>query len=530
MKKNIAIDFCNYGYMQEYEYMSFDKFKESIKSRNIIRLFFSFRDVIFLVEKLATLSHPLVFLLFAKLLSTGDTYVLEKSGTKIKVTYIYLLRLFGSLIYEFFYKQIEIHKVLRDIENTKLNNNCTNIGNLNLKNRPLYLRTDLCYGIKSGGSIGHIAGVLNNFKKYNPIFYSTDNIPTVDYSIEKKIIFPDLKYRNYSEMSSLYFNKTFYERILLDLKEETPAFIYQRYSINNYAGVKLSQKYKIPLIIEYNGSEVWIINQWNKRRLKLEAISQEIELLNLQKANLIIVVSQVLKDQLINLGIEDKKVFVNPNGVDPDKYSPTVDGSIIRRKYSIQSDTIIIGFIGTFGAWHGAEKLAEAFVNLINKDKNYTKKLRLLLIGDGIKMKEVSSIIRSAGVEDLCILTGTIPQEYGPEYLAACDILVSPHVPNPDNTPFFGSPTKLFEYMAMGKGIVASNLYQIGEILTHKETAFMVKPGDIDDLVLGLEELINNKPLREYLGHNARREVLKNYTWEIHANKIISKINEICEV
>ena len=68
-------------------------------------------------------------------------------------------------------------------------------------------------------------------------------------------------------------------------------------------------------------------------------------------------------------------------------------------------------------------------------------------------------------------------------------------MPNPDGTPFFGSPTKLFEYMAMGKGIVASDLEQIGEVLEHGRTAWLVPPGDVDALADGLRRLIDDPAL-----------------------------------
>ena len=65
-------------------------------------------------------------------------------------------------------------------------------------------------------------------------------------------------------------------------------------------------------------------------------------------------------------------------------------------------------------------------------------------------------------------MPGAVAHDRVPALLDACDILVSPHVPLDARRGFFGSPTKLFEYMAMGKGIVASRLGQIGEVLQRR--------------------------------------------------------------
>ena len=171
-----------------------------------------------------------------------------------------------------------------------------------------------------------------------------------------------------------------------------------------------------------------------------------------------------MKDEVVSRGVDATRVLVNPNGVDPDRYSPAVDGAAVRAKYGLQN-AIVVGFIGTFGPWHGAEMLARAFVALARGDPSLAQAVRLLMIGDGATMPEVRRILSEGGALESTVFTGLVPQEDGASYLAACDVLVSPHVPNPDGTPFFGSPTKLFEYMAMGKGIVASNLDQIGEVL-----------------------------------------------------------------
>jgi glycosyltransferase involved in cell wall biosynthesis len=246
-------------------------------------------------------------------------------------------------------------------------------------------------------------------------------------------------------------------------------------------------------------------------------------MLNLTAADLIVVVSRAMEHELAARGVPREKILVNPNGVEPTTYSPDVDGSAVREQYGLREKTVI-GFIGTFGPWHGAEVLAEAFGRLLEVRPDWRARLRLLMIGDGVRMPDVRAAIARHHVEEACVLTGLVPQADGPRYLAACDILASPHVPNPDGTPFFGSPTKLFEYMAMGKGIVASDLDQIGEVLDggeHGRAAVMVAPGDVDSLVAGLTTLVEDPARGEALGRAARHLVLERHTWRAHTARII---------
>ena len=80
----------------------------------------------------------------------------------------------------------------------------------------------------------------------------------------------------------------------------------------------------------------------------------------------------------------------------------------------------------------------------------------------------------------------------------------------------------------MGKGIAASDLDQIGEVLAHNKTAFLVRPGDPNELKSGLKTLIEDTDLRTQLGAAARREALARYTWEAHTGKIIAALKEQC--
>src|SRR6266481_821829 len=134
-------------------------------------------------------------------------------------------------------------------------------------------------------------------------------------------------------------------------------------------------------------------------------------------------------------------------------------------------------FVRTFGPWHGVLTLAEA-ITLLPDDCG----VRFLLIGAGRFRDEVERILRSAGKAERVIFAGQVEHERVPALLDACDILLSPHVQLADGAEFFGSPTKLFEYMAMGKGIIASRLGQIGEVLVDGETALLVEPGNTGQL------------------------------------------------
>jgi glycosyltransferase involved in cell wall biosynthesis len=120
------------------------------------------------------------------------------------------------------------------------------------------------------------------------------------------------------------------------------------------------------------------------------------------------------------------------------------------------------------------------------------------------------------------IFTGAVEHLRVPSLLDACDILVAPHVPLTDGSEFFGSPTKLFEYMAMGKAIVASRLGQIGEVLEHGETALLVEPGNVGELSAAIVRLAEASPLRERLGTRAREIAIQRHTWKQNARRVLA--------
>jgi glycosyltransferase involved in cell wall biosynthesis len=527
MNLNIyKVDFKKQGLSDNISTLSFSEFKKSIFSEFKIN-FLKYQDVDLFIYKIDYETNLLLTCLILKLYARRSVYINDTiSKKRLKVTNKYLFQLFAKFISSFLSKKKIVNKVIERVQLLKFKNKGKKNYKIDYDKSPLYLRTDLWFGVKSGGSVGHIAGVLNNLNKHfngQPIFYSTDIIPTVIQNVDFNLLTPNCDYWDFNEIPTIASNLAFVKKFK-DFDFNKISLIYQRYSINNFLGAEIATKYNIPLIIEFNGSEVWISKNWGKA-LKYEKLSKEIEMAVLDKADLIVVVSSPIKNDLVSLGIDPKKILVNPNGVDPEVYKSKLNNTL---KLSLGlEDKIVLGFIGTFGPWHGAEILAEAYALLIKKYPKLKNQVHLLMIGDGVGLDNVKEIIKVNDLSSITTFTGIIPQQDGPDYLDCCDILISPHVPNIDGTAFFGSPTKLFEYMSMGKGIVASDLDQIGEILSHNETALLVKPGNITELADGINELIINKYLRNNLGMKARNKIIESYSWEIHTKKIFDRLQEI---
>ena len=153
--------------------------------------------------------------------------------------------------------------------------------------------------------------------------------------------------------------------------------------------------------------------------------------------------------------------------------------------------------------------------------------IRFLLIGSGALRGRVEEILREGGSLERVIMKGAVAHDEVPRLLDACDVLVSPHVPLDAGAEFFGSPTKLFEYMAMGKAIVASRLGQIGEVLDHEQTALLVEPGSVEELKDAIVRLSSSKELRESLGDAARRAAVERHTWKHNAQRVLDAYGEL---
>lgn len=406
--------------------------------------------------------------------------------------------------------------------------------------RMLYIKTSDFDEKTVGGSITHTIGMINGFlandieedvflRKSMPLIRANQiELPIA--AQKKPLILGDYRY-----------HKAFFAEAEKQIEKNRKQYdyLYFRHRLMCETGIKLSKKFNIPCVVEFNSFyystykdiivPAAIVKHGKMLKLPLAATSgiissilKRFEKKVLSHADIVVTVSEVLQKELIQFGVKQEKILVLPNGVDPDFFVNRPDqGAEIRKQQAIASDKIVVGFAGTFGNWHGIGELTSAIEQLTDDCFEF------LLIGDGMMRKKMEEALKER--RNVHFL-GKVPFEKMPAYLSACDILIVSNSWNPnDKRPFFGSPTKLFEYMAMGKGIVASDLEQIGQILENEKTALLFPTGDTSAMVKAVRRLSSDAALRERLGKAARIEASANHTWKNNAAKVIEKIAMIGE-
>ena len=405
-----------------------------------------------------------------------------------------------------------------------------------------YLRLDFWAPIISGGSYGHTCYVAKELARTTSGFvaFMANRYPLLDELGVHQVI-PQPPGREGNEATLIRATEHYYPILKLAIEAVAPAFIYERIVLGNYVGALLSRDLRIPYVVEYNGSEISMMRSFDTRRYEHENLYLKMEQAAFRQATLISVVSDVVRDTLLERGVDPNKIIVNPNGADLDAYRPgsPEERRAIRAEFGWDETHRVVGFTGTFGGWHGIDVLAAALPRIAAA----RPQARFLLIGDGNFKSLVSDAIASHQLQDRVADLGRVPQAEGARLLKACDIYVSPHNAHMVDSKFFGSPTKIFEYMAMGGGIVSTRLEQIGEVLSPAltpaqvmdsarvidERSVLCTPGEVDEFVTAVVGLIDSPALCDALGRNARAAVAEHYSWERHVAHLWEKLASLQE-
>lgn len=310
------------------------------------------------------------------------------------------------------------------------------------------------------------------------------------------------------ELLEFSYNFVGYFKMSKVLARQNIDFIYERYAFFCWIGVYLAKMHKIPVIIEVN--EISGIGR--VRGQVFIALSKWIEEQIFKHADALIVVSNFLKQQIANKGINSHKIYVIPNAVDTAIFKPyTVMQQSLKSKFDLNSE-IIVGFVGGFDKWHNFEFLLNGFADVIHRNGH---NVRLILVGDGPMYNYIEQQVIEKNLHGYVILAGRVAHRDIPHYIDIMDICIIPESNE------YRSPIKLFEYMAMGKAVVAPRLVPIEDVATHNKDIVLFEPENKESFKNALRELIDDAGKRELLGRAAMKTVQEKHTWQRNAEKII---------
>ncbi|MGB9937096.1 MAG: glycosyltransferase [Methanobacterium sp.] len=280
------------------------------------------------------------------------------------------------------------------------------------------------------------------------------------------------------------------------IKEFKPDLIVGLQILTPFVGIGLAKKHKIPFV--YYWTDVYHA----QIPIKLyQPLGKYIEKRIIKKADAVIVINDLLKDYVLNLGSNPERTYVEKAGLDFNIFNPHITGENVRNEYKIKEDDILVLFVGWLYNFSGLKQTAME----ICKNHSQHKNIKLLIVGEGDAYNDLKMMIDKYGMEDYVIMTGKVPYQCVPEFIAASDICILPSFNNEIMNDIV--PIKLYEYMAMSKPVVASKLPGVFREFGQGNGIFYVdKP---EDTFFKILDLIENYDLQKE-GKNAYNFVKQN--------------------
>jgi len=298
------------------------------------------------------------------------------------------------------------------------------------------------------------------------------------------------------------------------IEQERPDGVYERYALGHYGMQRLCRSKKIPHILEVNAL---LANESRKEHgpALISLGSREKELKFLRSADCVFVVSEQLK---ADIAPEKASIIVNPNGVDTVLFDPDRVPDDIRKIHGIVQP-YVVGWVGSFSLGRGID----AFLDIAEKLMLIQTDICFLIVGNGPLKQWVENQIQARGLQESVVLPGAVPRQKVPLYIAAMDIALAPY---PESGAAYFSPLKVFEYMAMGKAIAATDMGQCSTLL--KEGAGLLLPdGEPCLWAEKIKQLLHSSQECLAMGEKARQRVLSDYTWEKNALRILQQFARI---
>lgn len=310
------------------------------------------------------------------------------------------------------------------------------------------------------------------------------------------------------ELMELAYSLVAYRQLAAAIRQHRPDCLYERYNLFLPAGVWIKRRFGLPMLLEINSPILEERTRYDG--LGLTRLARWSQAYAWRGADLVLPVTHVLGDIVASYGVPGERIVVIPNGINPERFDGAADVDSAKQALGLSSK-LVLGFTGFLRDWHGLDKV----IDMIAQDPPELGR-HLLVVGDGPARANLEQQARDLHIADRVTFTGIVERDDVARHVAAFDIALQPAVVA------YASPLKLFEYLALGKAIVAPAQPNILEILTADHNAVLFAPSDANSLAAAVARLSANPTLRNHVAANARLAITEQQlTWSANARRVV---------
>ncbi|WP_048050647.1 glycosyltransferase family 4 protein [Methanosarcina soligelidi] len=283
--------------------------------------------------------------------------------------------------------------------------------------------------------------------------------------------------------------------------------------------IYIKKRYNIPFVFQYSFPKEVFKFEKNRKYYRyllsylFGMVQASIQKHVLKKADFVFPISKWMESELIEDGYPKSKMMPLPMGVNPELFNINTDSSKIRERYCLTDSTVLL-YVGTMDKLRLLDPIIHAFSHVHEVNPN----IKLLMVGDGNDRLHLEELSTELGISKDIIFTGQVSYFDIPYFISASNICLSPMSPLKINK--VSSPTKLFEYMVMGKPVVANEeIPEQKEVIEESGAGVLVK-FQPQSFAYGILELLNDPKSSQVMGENGYKWVIKNRSYECMARQV----------
>ena len=315
-------------------------------------------------------------------------------------------------------------------------------------------------------------------------------------------------------------------RMALAKRNESKAFgelsgrvdwVYERFATMQVLGHRFARS-GMPWILETQGL-FYYETQIERRAVGLPALAERIEKAAYHACDVLVCVSPALKDLLVReCELPPEKILIVPNAVELERFDPEAEPAI---RLDVE---LTLGFVGALIAWQALDMLLDAIAELADEGR----RIGLVVVGDGAMREPWQAHAERRGLQDQVQFVGQVPGDRVASYMAGCDLGYAGARTMQIGT-MYHSPIKLYEYMAMGRPVLAAAHDDARCLVEGHDTGFLFEADDPESLRATLREAHEARHRLGEMGSAARKLIEREHSWKVRASDMIARAGDILD-